>query len=85
MSIKSTCAISSSISFFPSVDTSTDYRGLALEALPHCVGFGASEATTRIESPHADDVALVLINEFITRLGKLHRYDKADVFRRADD
>src|SRR6266542_3096228 len=30
-------------------------------------------------------IVLVFINEFLTRLGKLYRYDKADVFRRGYD
>ena len=30
-------------------------------------------------------IALVFINEFLMRFGKLHRYDKADVFRRGYD
>src|SRR6266508_533443 len=37
----------------------------------------AAAATNSVAS-----IALVFINEFLTRFGKLHRYDKADVFRR---
>jgi hypothetical protein len=30
-------------------------------------------------------IALVFINESLTRLGKLYRHDESDVFRRPDD
>jgi hypothetical protein len=40
----------------------------------------AAAATNSVAS-----IALVFINEFLTRFGKLHRYDKADVFRRGYD
>jgi len=40
----------------------------------------AAAATNSVAS-----IALVFINEFLTRFGKLYRYDKADVFRRGYD
>src|SRR2546423_10588055 len=40
----------------------------------------AAAATNSVAS-----IALVFINEFLTRFGKLHRYNKADVFRRGYD
>ena len=40
----------------------------------------AAAATNSVAS-----IALVFINEFLTRSGKLYRYDKAEVFRRGYD
>ena len=40
----------------------------------------AAAATNSVAS-----IALVFINEFLTRFRKLYRYDKADVFRRGYD